>query len=243
MERRSFLGLAAAAATAGIWLPELTVASEQANAASGAKPPYPNGVLWALPHKTKRVAWTVDDGAGQQALHNYIDFAKDTGARLTFFVTSAYGPWHSLRRELLPLVETGQVQLANHTKTHRALTKLDGAQIRRELTECGKFIQGNFGVEAAPLFRPPFGYYDKRVLREAASVGYRSCTMWYGSLGDSGNTRAKRRLELASQWMTAGHIVIAHANNPTAPADLRKIKLMLDSRNLETVTLDDVWNR
>jgi peptidoglycan/xylan/chitin deacetylase (PgdA/CDA1 family) len=241
MKRRGFLGLAAAAATAGLWLPEIVEPVESASAAS--KPKYPNGVMFGLPGKTKRVAWTVDDGGGKEALHNYIDFAQETETRLTFFITSNYSPWRTLRRQLLPLVESGQVQLANHTKTHRALTKLDGAQIRRELTECGKFIQGDFGVEAAPLFRPPFGYYDKRVMREAASVGYKTCTLWYGSLGDSGNTRPKRRLELANQWMTAGHIVIAHANVPTPPADLRKIKAMLDSRNLETVTLDDVWNR
>jgi peptidoglycan-N-acetylglucosamine deacetylase len=241
MKRRGFLGLAAAAATAGLWLPEIVEPVDSASAAS--KPKYPNGVLFGLPGKSKRVAWTVDDGGGKEALHNYIDFAQETETRLTFFITSNYSPWRTLRRQLLPLVESGQVQLANHTKTHRALTKLDGAQIRRELTECGKFIQGDFGVEAAPLFRPPFGYYDKRVMREAASVGYKTCTLWYGSLGDSGNTRPKRRLELASQWMTAGHIVIAHANLPTPPADLRKIKTMLDSRNLETVTLDDVWSR
>ena len=234
MERRGFLGLAAAVATAGLWLPELAEPNDAASAATSSKPKYPSGALFGLPGKTRRVAWTVDDGASQQALHNYIDFAHDTGARLTFFVTSAYGSWRALRRELLPLVETGQVQLANHTKTHTALTKLSGSQIRRELRECEKLIRGDFGVEAAPLFRPPYGYYDKRVLHEAALVGYYTCVMWYGSLGDAGNTTAKRRLQLARQWMTAGHLVIAHANQPTSPADLLQIKRMLDDRHLQT---------
>ena len=243
MERRSFLGLAAMAATAGLWLPELVDPVEQAGAVAASKTKYPKGVISGLPGKSKRVAWTVDDGAGQQALHNYIDLAHDTGARLTFFVTSAYGTWHTLRRELLPLVETGQVQLANHTKTHTALTKLSGSQIRRELRECEKLIRGDFGVEAAPTFRPPYGYYDQRVLREAAKAGYRSCVMWYGTLGDGGNITPKRRLQLASEWMTAGHIVIAHANQATSPADLRRIKRMLDDRHLKIVTFDDVWRR
>ena len=243
VERRSFLGLAAAAATAGLWLPELVEPNESASAASASKPKYPSGPLFTLPGKTRRVAWTVDDGANLKALHNYVELAQDTGARLTFFVTSAYGSWHALRRELLPLVETGQVQLANHTKTHTALTTLSGSQIRRELRECEKLIRGDFGVEAAPAFRPPYGYYDKRVLHEAALGGYDTCVMWYGSLGDAGKTTAKNRLKLARKWMTSGHVVIAHANQPTTPEDLRYIKKLLDDRNLKTVTLDDVWRR
>jgi hypothetical protein len=48
--------------------------------------------------------------------------------------------------------------------------------------------------------------------------------MWYGSLGDGGLITDRHRLKLASTWMTAGHIVIAHANQATPPADLIKIR-------------------
>ena len=254
MDRRGFLGLSAAAVAAGLWLPEsfspiasaeaadLTLAPGAAlKAAAGLKPTYPNSVIWNLPSKWPKVAWTVDDGGSQQALHNYIDFAHDTGTRLTFFVTSNNRPWRTLKKELLPLVKTGQVQLANHTKSHLALTKLEGWQIRRELRECRNFIEGEYGVTPAPIFRPPFGYYDKRVRHEAAVGGWHSCVMWYGTLGDGGGITAARRLQLAQQWMTAGHIVIAHANQVTSPYDLRRIRRMLDSRGLRTVTLDDTW--
>jgi len=234
------LGLAGAAATAGLWLPSAVNPGDSAEAAF-VKPKYPSGVIWGLTNKAPRVAWTVDDGASETALHNYIEFARNTGTRLTFFVTSNNRPWRNVRNQLLPLVKTGQIQLGNHTKSHADLTKLQGWAIRRELNECAKFIQGEYGVTPAPVFRPPFGYYDDRVRREAALGGYRSCVMWYGSLGDGGNITARQRLYLADKWMTAGRIVIAHANEPTSPGDLLKIRHIIDSRGLRTVTLGDIW--
>ena len=240
MDRRGFLGLTAAAATAGLWLPGALEPTDAAEAAF-VKPKYPTEVLWGLTNKAPRVAWTVDDGGSQTALHNYLDFAKNTGTRLTMFVISNVSPWRTLRRELLPLVQSGQIQLGNHTKTHADLTKLEGWQIRRELNECAKFIKGEFGVDPAPIYRPPYGYYNDRVRREAAAGGYRSCVMWYGSLGDGGNITARQRLKLADEWMTAGRIVIGHANQATSPSDLLKIRKLIDSRGLRTVTLNDIW--
>jgi peptidoglycan-N-acetylglucosamine deacetylase len=239
MDRRSFVSLAGATA-AGFLLPTAVVASEAAEAAVH-RPRYPSSVLWGLPNKSPKLAWTVDDGFGEQALHNYIDFAEATQTRLTFFITSNYHAWRTMRRRLLPLVETGQVQLANHTKSHANLTKLSGSGIRYELTECAKFIHGEFGVKPAPIFRPPYGYYDDRVRREAAAVGFRTPVMWFGSLGDGGGVTNRTRLNLAKKWMTAGRIVIAHANQVTPPADLLKIHRMIESRGLATVTLNDVW--
>ena len=241
VDRRGFLSLATAAATTALWLPETMNATDSASASGFVKPKYPNSVIWNLTNKAPRVAWTVDDGASEVALRNYIDFLHKTGTRLTFFVVANNRPWRNLRRELLPLVRSGQVQLANHTKSHPDLTKLQGWQIRRELNDCANFIEGEFGVKPAPIFRPPYGYYDDRVLREAAAGGYHSCVMWYGSLGDGSNITASERLKLARTWMTAGHVVIGHANQPTAPADLLKIRQIIDSRGLRTVTLDDIW--
>ena len=242
MDRRGFMGLAGAAATAGLWLPGALEPLESAEAAS-AKPKYPSGILWGLPGKTHNIAWTVDDGFGETALHNYIDFAANTGTRLTFFITSNYRAWRTMRRHLLPLVVTGQVQLGNHTKSHPDLTKLSAAGVRRELTECEKFIRGEFGVNPAPIFRPPYGFYNDQVRQVAASIGYRTTVMWFGSLGDGGGVTNRTRLKLADKWMTANKIVIAHANSVTPPADLLKIGRIISSRGLNTVTLDDIWRK
>jgi len=241
MDRRSFIGLAGVAASAGFLMPEALEPEFAAEASP--RPPYPNGVLWGLPGKTHNIAWTIDDGFGAQALHNYLDFAQNTGTRLTFFITSNYKAWRTFKNHLLPLVQSGQVQLGNHTKSHASLTKLSGSKIRYELTECHKFIKGEFGVNPSPIFRPPYGLYDDRVRREAAAIGYRTTVMWFGSLGDGGGVSNRTRLKLADKWMTANKIVIAHANTITPPADLLKIGRIISSRGLTPVTLDDIWRK
>ena len=54
----------------------------------------------------------------------YTQFAKDTGVRLTFFVNGTYDSWTDNLAMLRPLVESGQIQLGNHTWSHPDLTTL-----------------------------------------------------------------------------------------------------------------------
>lgn len=96
----------------------------------GARLPLPRGaVLKQLPGHGDLLAWTVDDGADTEVVRLYTQFAKDTGVRLTYFVTGGYRSWTENAAQLRPLVESGQIQLANHTWTHPDLTRLTPNQI------------------------------------------------------------------------------------------------------------------
>ena len=51
-------------------------------------------VITGLPENVgNTVAITVDDGADSSVVDAYLDFAKDSGVRLTFFVTASYPGW------------------------------------------------------------------------------------------------------------------------------------------------------
>ncbi len=63
------------------------------------------------------MALTADDGTDSRVAKAYIDLARATGIRLTFFVTAAYPSWTEHRDDLRPLVDSGQIQLGNHTWT------------------------------------------------------------------------------------------------------------------------------
>ena len=79
---------------------------------------------------------------------------------------------------------------------------LDDAGIADELTKNDEEIQRLFGVSSKPYYRPPYGYYDSRVLEAAASVGFDRAVLWYGSLADSSPIPAEEICELAdySHW-------------------------------------------
>ncbi|WP_311470717.1 polysaccharide deacetylase family protein [uncultured Actinomyces sp.] len=210
-------------------------------------PPLPgpqelDGVITELPEAVgNTVAITVDDGADSSVVDAYLDFAKDSGVRLTFFVTSSYPGWTDCKDKLTPLVESGQVQLGNHTVTHAGLTELDEAGIISEVGGCETFLNSTYGVTGAPFVRPPYGYRGERTDSVCAKLGYTTPTMWYGSFGDSGLLTEDVLLGEARKWLLAQHIVIGHANFPTVTHLYGQIIDILRERALLTATLDDVY--
>jgi peptidoglycan/xylan/chitin deacetylase (PgdA/CDA1 family) len=189
----------------------------------------------------KNIALTIDDGVSAEVVSAYIDFARATGIRFTFFVTGSYRSWTQHKDKLRPFVESGQIQLANHTWTHADLTRCSGREIQSELTRCEKLLNNTFGVTGKPFVRPPYGARNSFVDRVAASLGYTSITTWYGTLGDSGRVTEAAMLDLAKKWIQPQAIVIGHANRPTVTHLFGPIADIIRSRNLQTVTLDDAW--
>ena len=210
-------------------------------------PPLPgpqelDGVITELPEAVgNTVAITVDDGADSSVVDAYLDFAKDSGVRLTFFVTSSYPGWTDCKDKMAPLVESGQVQLGNHTVTHTGLTELDEAGIISEIGGCESFLNSTYGVTGTPFVRPPYGYRNEWTDSVCASLGYTTSTMWYGSFGDSGLLDEGTLLDAARQWLLAQHIVIGHANFPTVTHLYGQIIDILRERSLLTATLDDIY--
>lgn len=186
------------------------------------------------------MALTVDDGADPEVVGGYLRFARDTGARFTFFVTARYDAWTTHRAALRPLVESGQIQLANHTWSHADLTTLSHAGIAEELSRAKSFLRDNYGVDGTPYYRPPFGRHNAEVDAVAADLGYTVPTMWYGSLSDSGLITEEFLLECAHRWFTPQSIVIGHANAPTVTHCYGRLVEIIRARNLSLVTLDDV---
>lgn len=189
----------------------------------------------------KNVALTVDDGVSAEVVSAYVDFARATDVRFTFFVTGCNRSWTQHKDKLRPLVDSGQIQLANHTWTHADLTRRSGREIESELTRCEKLLNNTYGVTGKPFMRPPYGARNSLVDRVAASLGYTSTTMWHGTFGDSGLITQAVLLDLAKKWIQPQAIVIAHANHPTVTHLFGPIADMIRSRKLQTVTLDDAW--
>ncbi|GAB2523320.1 polysaccharide deacetylase family protein [Nocardia heshunensis] len=208
---------------------------------SGApKARIPAGTITALPGSGNNLALTVDDGASAEVVGAYIQFAKDTGARFTFFVTAYYDSWTTHRAALRPLVDSGQIQLGNHTWDHPDLTKLSAAEVSTQLTKAKTFLRNNFGVDGAPYFRPPYGRHDATVDKVAADLGYTVPVMWYGSLSDSGVITEDYLIECARKYFNAQAIVIGHANHPAVTHCYGQMVDIIRSRNLSLVTLNDV---
>lgn len=217
--------------------------TERFRAPALTRVPIPKGPLFGLPGDLPLLALTIDDGVSTDVVAAYVKFAKRTGMRLTFFVNGIRPSWTDHAAALKPLIESGQVQIGNHTWSHPDLTKLSTAGIIDELMTNHDFIKKTYGVDARPYFRPPFGARNDAVDAAAASIGYTVPLMWYGSLSDSSPISDVDLVSGATQWFLPRHIVIGHANFPTVTRHFAELVSLVRQRGLTPVTLDDVFVR
>ncbi|OBI81107.1 polysaccharide deacetylase family protein [Mycobacterium sp. 1245805.9] len=263
MDRRRFLvAVAATVAVTGIsWCadggPRVARAEVPGSAPAPAAPALPpllsppdraarvvlpgGAVLSKLPGDGDLLAWTVDDGVDTDVVRLYTEFARSTGVRLTYFVTGSYRSWTDNAALLRPLVESGQIQLANHTWSHPDLTKLTPNQVADELGRTDQFLRNTYGVDATPYFRPPYGHHNAVVDAVAADLGYQVPTLWSGDLRDSALLSEDQIVKLADLSFTRQNIVIGHLNHAPVTHVYGRLVEIIRARRLRTVTLNDVF--
>ena len=201
----------------------------------------PTGEVSRLPGEGKHLALTIDDGADSAVVAAFATLAADTGVRLTFFPNGCYRSWTQNAPVLRPLVDSGQVAVGNHTWSHPDLTTLGDAEVAEEIRRNQAFLRSTFGVRDTPFLRPPYGAHDERTDRIAADLGHPTIAMWNGTLDDSRLLTVEELLAAARQWFTAQTIVVCHANRPTVTTVYGRLLDLIRERDLQTVTLADVW--
>lgn len=267
LNRRRFLGSLAAATVVGVGAarcmvdPQPRTFAQAAPAAAtptpgptvaGLLPPPPpstrirlpgGGVLSQLPGQGDLLALTVDDGVNTEVVRAYTQFAKDTGIRLTFFVNGTYDSWTENLALLRPLVESGQIQLGNHTWSHPDLTTLSQSEIAQQLTHNDEFLKKTYGIGAKPYWRPPYAKHNAAVDAVAADLGYAVPVLWSGSLSDSTLITEEYIIKMADQYFTPQAIVIGHLNHLPVTHVYPQLVDIIRARNLRTVTFNDVFLR
>lgn len=193
--------------------------------------------------KVKRLAWTIDDGVSAGAVGSYLDIAEKGEHHLTLFVTSVYSSWRTHSKQISRLLAAGKIQLGNHTVNHSDLTTLNEQQIKKQLMGCHNFMLDEFGYDARPYFRPPYGSSNVKVRSVAADLGYTVPAMWYGSFGDNFGVPEERILYFAKKWIADERIVIDHCNRLKTQKALRQIQDIMKSRGLHSVTLTEAFGK
>ena len=103
------------------------------------------------------------------------------------------------------------------------------------------FLNNTYGVDGTPYFRPPYGHHNADTDRVAADQGYTTITMWSGTIGDSLPENETSLIADARNSFEPQQVVLAHANLPTITHCYAQLLDIIQSRNLQTVTLNDVF--
>ena len=200
----------------------------------------PVGVLTRLPGDGNQLALTVDDVASSPVVSAFTQFCRDTGTRLTFFVNGANASWSENAPALRPMVDSGQIQMANHTWSHPHLNQISMNAVHDQIQRNADFLRSTYGTDGTPYFRPPYAVHTPDTDRVAADLGYPTVTLWSGTVGDSLPESPTNLVACAAQSFAPQQIILAHANLPTITHCYDQLASLITSRNLQTVTLNDV---
>lgn len=189
-----------------------------------------------------QLALTIDDGFSAPTVAAYVAFAERTGIPITFSPNGQYGkPWEEHREILAPLIERQQVQIGNHTWSHRDLSRLSESAVAEELERNEAWIEKTFGITARPWFRPPFGTHNAMVRGVAGKLGFTKVLLWNGTFSDASDEGSAQLMGFARRYLHAGVIMLGHANQPAVTHVFDQIQELISERALIPVTLDQMF--
>jgi len=201
----------------------------------------PDTVVSWVPDTPPLIALTIDDGISSPVVRAYVELARATGIRLTFFANGVNQSWADNRTLMQPLIDSGQIQIANHTWDHPDIRTLSSSQLTDQLDRNNRYLKNLYGVDTKPFFRPPYMGHTAGTDRICVDQGYSVITWWNGSFGDSTEISQDQIRQNATQYLRAGNIVIGHANFPAVTKVYDDIIALIQTRHLQTVTLTDVF--
>lgn len=216
------------------------VAAMQPPATGRAEPPG-EVILTNLPGDGNRLALTIDDGTSTAVVAAFAQFCRDSGVRLTFFPNGVNESWTVNAGVLRPMVDSGQIQMGNHTWSHPAITRLPLTGVADQIRRNADFLRNTYGTDGTPFFRPPYGLHNPDTDRVAADLGYPMITLWSATIGDSVPENATQLVSYAKTTFRPQQIVLGHANTPPVTQTYAQLLDIIHERGLETVTLSDVF--
>lgn len=134
----------------------------------------------------RRVAITLDAGAGADPAATILDTLRDYDVQVTFFLT---GRWAEENPDLVRRMAAEGHEFGNHTYDHPHLTELDEAGIREQARRTEEIIRGLTGQSTRPYLRPPYGSRNAYVLEVLAREGYLSIYWTVDSLDSIGQPK------------------------------------------------------
>jgi len=129
----------------------------------------------------KLIALTFDGGSNANAAIEIIDTLASRGVKSTMFLTGSF-----IRRfpKIVERLAAEGHELANHTMTHPSMTtysetkkqttrpEISRQTVINELTRAERLLAERTGLSFAPLWRSPYGEYNREICQWALDAGY-----------------------------------------------------------------------
>jgi peptidoglycan/xylan/chitin deacetylase (PgdA/CDA1 family) len=166
-------------------------------------------VVTRVPTSRKVVALTFDAGSGAEAVASVVATLTREHVPATFFLTGESADLHP--SAAADLARRGLV--GNHTYNHPHLPQLSDTALRREVSSARTSITQATGQDPRPLFRFPYGDYDRRTVAAVNGLGYVAVGWTVDTLGWKGRSAGISVGQVAERVALArspGAIVLTH---------------------------------
>ncbi|MBQ7115960.1 MAG: polysaccharide deacetylase family protein [Clostridia bacterium] len=191
--------------------------------------------IYSVETDEKKIAITFDAAWSAEDTDELIEILKKHNAKATIF---AVGDWVEKNPDAVKKFHKNGHEMANHSDTHAAFSKISREEIKQEILNCNKKIEAITGV-APRLVRAPSGDYDNKSIEVADSLGMKTIQWDCDSL-DWKLLSVDEMYNRVVNKVQNGSIVLFHNGVENTPEALDKILTKLQKDGYEFVTVSEL---
>ncbi len=154
---------------------------------------------------TRQLALTFDDGPNDPYTGRLLEVLERHNVRATFFLI---GRFVAQRPKIAAAVASAGHVIGNHTYNHPNLIFRTRIEVRREIEDCERALEGSVGPHSR-LFRPPYGGRRPAVLRAVRAAGFQP-VMWSASGADWSASSARQIENKICGQVRGGEVILLH---------------------------------
>ncbi len=191
------------------------------------------------------IALTFDDGPHPIYTPQILDILKKHGVKGCFFMMGKHVEAHP---DIVKRMNEEGHELGSHGYSHRMMPLLSADALKDEIEKTDDAIKKITG-ERASYFRPPYGFYNEAVRREALSRGY-AFVLWNVSSKDWMNQGGEKVAQNVAKYLKPGVILlfhdggsVVHNKGTKRESTVQSLPLIIDAarkKGLKVMTLKEL---
>lgn len=194
--------------------------------------------IYNVDTEKKQVAITFDISWGEERTGPILEVLEQKGVtKSTFFLSS---PWVETHPDIVKRIVDKGYEVGSHGHKHENYSQYEDDQIRQQISKADAILTKVTGKKPS-LIRYPNGDFDKRVLRIADSLGYKSI-QWDTDSLDWMNPGTDKIISRVVSKVHPGDIILMHASDTCQQTHeaLPKIIEQLRAKGYEFVTVSEL---
>ncbi len=191
--------------------------------------------IYSVDTTQKKIAVTFDAAWNAEDTDQLIKILKKHNAKATIF---AVGDWVEKNPEAVKKFHKNGHEMANHSDTHAAFSKISREKIKEEIINCNNKIKAITGNEPK-LLRAPSGDYDNKSIEVAETLNMKMIQWDCDSL-DWKLLSVEEMYSKVTSKVQNGSIILFHNGIENTPKALDKILSKLEKDGYEFVTVSEL---